>query len=160
MKVRGFDDFWADDLDPDFDLGFVSWPIRARPNDGGAVTAGEIGIGPVNHRFVKASPGDTGLQIVAHRLPGHSTEIGEWTVSQLASQSSAVRQETKLPGCRLSSARTPVCTRSRSLEMVIKMLWNEGPQCPRIGDHDRLERARLMVFSGKGGCFPAFCFHP
>jgi hypothetical protein len=39
--------------------------------------AGEIGIGPVDHRFVKASPGDAGLQIVAHRLPGHATEIGK-----------------------------------------------------------------------------------
>lgn len=37
--------------------------------------AGEIGISPVDHRLVKAGPGDAGLQIVAHRLPGHPTEI-------------------------------------------------------------------------------------
>ena len=62
-----------DDLDPDFDLGFVARPIRPRRDDGGAVMAGEIGIGPVDHRLVKAGPGDAGLQIVAHRL-GRKTE--------------------------------------------------------------------------------------
>src|SRR6516165_2545280 len=66
-----------DDLDPDFDLGFVARTIRSRWNDGGAVMAGEIGIGPVDHRLVKAGPGDTGLQIVAYRLPGHAAEIGK-----------------------------------------------------------------------------------
>lgn len=65
------------DLDPDFDLGFVARPIRPCRHDGGAVMAGEIGIGPIDHRLVIASPGDTGLQIVAHRLPGHAAEIGK-----------------------------------------------------------------------------------
>ncbi len=66
-----------DDLDPDFDLGFVARTIRPRWDDGGAVMAGEIGIGPVDHRLVKASPGDASLQIVAHRLPGGAAEIGK-----------------------------------------------------------------------------------
>src|SRR3954468_3105058 len=65
----------SDDLDPDFDLGFVAWTIRSRRDDGGAVMAGEICIRPVDHRFVKAGPGDASLQIVAHRLPGHAAEI-------------------------------------------------------------------------------------
>ena len=39
--------------------------------------AGEIGIGPVDHRLVKARPGDAGLEIVAHRLPGGAAEIGK-----------------------------------------------------------------------------------
>ena len=66
-----------DDLDPDFDLGFVARLIGPRRNDGGAVMAGEIGIGPVDHRLVKAGLGDAGLQIVADRLPGDAAEIGE-----------------------------------------------------------------------------------
>jgi hypothetical protein len=63
-----------DNLDPDFDLSFIARTIRSRRHNGGAVMAGEIGIGPVDHRFVKASPGDAGLEIVAHRLPGHAAE--------------------------------------------------------------------------------------
>ena len=39
--------------------------------------AGEIGISPVDHRLVKAGPGDAGLDIVAHRLPGRAAEIGK-----------------------------------------------------------------------------------
>ena len=66
-----------DDLDPDFDLGFVARAIRPCRHDGGAVMAGEIGIGPVDHRLVKAGPGDAGLQIVAHRLPRRAAEIGK-----------------------------------------------------------------------------------
>jgi len=63
-----------DDLDPDFDLGFVARPIRPCRHDGGAVMAGEIGIGPGDQRLVKAGPGDAGLQIVAYRLPGRAAE--------------------------------------------------------------------------------------
>ena len=66
-----------DDLDADFDLGFVARTIRPRWDDGGAVMAGKVGIGAVDHRLVKASPGDAGLEIVAHRLPGSAAEIGE-----------------------------------------------------------------------------------
>lgn len=39
--------------------------------------AGGIGIGPVDHRLVKAGPGDAGLEIVAHSLPGRATEISK-----------------------------------------------------------------------------------
>lgn len=34
-----------DDLDSDFDFGFVPRPKRPRRNDGGAAMAGEIGMG-------------------------------------------------------------------------------------------------------------------
>jgi hypothetical protein len=36
-----------------------------------------VGIGPVDHRLVKAGLGDPGLQIVADRLAGGAAEIGE-----------------------------------------------------------------------------------
>jgi hypothetical protein len=39
--------------------------------------AGEIGVGPVDHRLVAAGLGNAGLQIVADRLPGSAAEIAE-----------------------------------------------------------------------------------
>ena len=51
--------------------------MRPRWDDGGAVMAGKIRIGAVDHRLVKACPGDAGLEIVAHRLPGSAAEKGE-----------------------------------------------------------------------------------
>src|SRR3954464_85358 len=47
----------SDDLDPDFDLGFVAWTIRSRRDDGGAVMAGGIGRRPVVPRVVETGPG-------------------------------------------------------------------------------------------------------
>jgi len=64
-----------DDLDADFDLGLAARTLRPRRHNGGAVMAGEVGVGPAHHRLMKAGPGDAGLQIVAHRLPGGATEI-------------------------------------------------------------------------------------
>ena len=38
---------------------------------------GHVGVGPVDHRLVKAGLGDAGLEIIADRLPGGAAEIGE-----------------------------------------------------------------------------------
>ena len=67
----------TDNLDPHLDFSFVPRMIRPRRQDGGAVVAGEIGIGAVDHRLVEARPRDAGLEIVAHRLPGHAAKKGK-----------------------------------------------------------------------------------
>ena len=36
-----------------------------------------VGIGPVDHRLVKAGPGDPGLEVVADRLTGDAAEISK-----------------------------------------------------------------------------------
>ena len=66
-----------DDLHADFNLGLVAWLVRARRNNGGAVMPGHVGIGPVDHRLVKAGLGDPGLEIVADRLAGDAAEISK-----------------------------------------------------------------------------------
>ena len=67
----------TDDLDADFHFGFIPRTIRSCRDNRGAIMAGEIGISPIDHRLVKASPGDAGLQIIAHRLPGGTTKKGK-----------------------------------------------------------------------------------
>jgi len=66
-----------DHLDPDFHLGLVARLIGARREDRRAVMPGHVGVGPVDHRLVKAGLGDAGLEIIADRLPGGAAEIGE-----------------------------------------------------------------------------------
>src|ERR1700738_2011091 len=51
--------------------------VRARRNDGGAVMPGHVGVGPVDHRLVKAGLRNPRLQIVADRLAGDAAEISE-----------------------------------------------------------------------------------
>src|SRR5947208_4461014 len=68
-----------DDLDTNLDFGLVTWLVGARRNDGGAVMPGHIGIGPVDHRLMKAGLGDPRLEIVADRLAGGSVEISKGT---------------------------------------------------------------------------------
>src|ERR1700751_2899294 len=55
----------SDDLNADLDLSLVAWLVGPRRNDGSAVMPRHVGIGPVDHRFVKARLGDPGLEIVA-----------------------------------------------------------------------------------------------
>src|SRR4029077_596284 len=66
-----------DDLDADFDFGFVARLVRARWNDGGAVMPRQVGVGPIDRRLMEAGLGDPGLEIVADRLPGDAAEIRE-----------------------------------------------------------------------------------
>ena len=64
-----------DHLHPDLDFGLVPGLVGARRDDRGAVMPGQVGIGPIDHRLVKAGLGDAGLEIVADRLPGGAAEI-------------------------------------------------------------------------------------
>jgi hypothetical protein len=63
-----------DDLDADFSLGLVAWLVGARRYNGGAVMPRHVGVGPVDHRFVKAGLGNPGLEIVADGLAGDAAE--------------------------------------------------------------------------------------
>ena len=67
----------SDNLNADLDLSLVAWLVGPRRNDGSAVMPRHVGIGPVDHRFVKARLGDPGLEIVADRLAGDAAEISE-----------------------------------------------------------------------------------
>src|ERR1700757_212919 len=67
----------SDDLNADLDLSLVAWLVGPRRNDGSAVMPRHVGIGPVDHRFVKARLGDPGLEIVADRLTGDAAKISE-----------------------------------------------------------------------------------
>src|SRR5215469_6000473 len=69
----------SDDLDTDFDLGFVTWFVGACRNNGGAVMPRHVGVGPVDRRFVKAGLGNPGFEIVADRLAWDTAKIGEST---------------------------------------------------------------------------------
>jgi hypothetical protein len=51
--------------------------VRARWNDGGAVMPRQVGVGPVDRRFMEAGLGDPGLEIVADRLARDAAEISE-----------------------------------------------------------------------------------
>jgi mRNA-degrading endonuclease HigB of HigAB toxin-antitoxin module len=49
----------------------MPWHMSRNPGRWGAVPAGKVGRGPIDHRRRKASPGDPGrFEIVAHRLTG------------------------------------------------------------------------------------------
>ena len=66
-----------DDLDADFNLGLIARFVGARRNNRGAVMPRHVGIGPVDHRLVKAGLGDPGLEVVADRLAGDTAEISK-----------------------------------------------------------------------------------
>ena len=61
-----------DQQDRPFDLCLVLWFMRPRGHNGCVVMGGEIRIGSVDHRVVKARFGDPGFQVVGHDLRRHT----------------------------------------------------------------------------------------
>src|SRR2546429_8305613 len=59
-----------DDLDTDLDFGLVAWLVGARRNNGGAVGAGPVRLGPVGHPLREAGLWDPRLESVADCLAG------------------------------------------------------------------------------------------
>jgi hypothetical protein len=67
----------SDDLDADFNLGLVTWLVGPHRNNGGAVIPRHVGVGPVDHRLVKAGFGGPCFEIVADRLARDTAEISK-----------------------------------------------------------------------------------